>query len=247
MEKRVENKQYIKNGKIDKKFLAESNKRLYNEDIYTILKWTKEVFGSNDVAMTTAFGYSGLVLLHHVRDIIPDIKIYFINTGFHFQETLDFCNNISSEWNLNLEILKPEVSKKELEAKLGSTPYDENPDLCCHYCKVEPLLRILKKHNAWLSGIRCDQSVTRAGIEVIELDGRGKIKISPMAHWTKDETWNYIRRYKLSYHPLHDKGYPSVGCEPCTFPVSDGGDERDGRWPFMQKLECGIHLHDSDY
>lgn len=231
---------------IDKKFLAEANKNLSNEEINTILKWTKETFGKDDVAMTTAFGYSGLVLLHHVLDIMPDLNVYFIDTGFHFQETLDFCEKITDEWNLNLEIIKPDITNQELIKKLGPRPYKENPDLCCHYCKVEPLLRILKKHTAWLSGIRRDQSITRAGIEVIDLDGRGKIKISPMAHWTKKQTWNYIKDFELPYHPLHDEGYPSIGCEPCTMPVGKGGDERDGRWPFMQKLECGIHLYDSD-
>ena len=153
------------------------------------------------------------------------------------------CHICKKEWDLNLEVIEPETTKKQLEKKIGKEPYKVNADLCCHYCKVEPLLRVLHKHEAWLSGIRRDQSITRAKIQVIDLDGRGSIKISPMYKWTKKRTWDYIRENNVPYHPLNDNGYPSVGCEPCTVPVEEGGDERDGRWPFMQKLECGIHLY----
>jgi phosphoadenosine phosphosulfate reductase len=227
---------------VDVEFLAQARNKLTDADVFKILKWTKKTFGNN-VAMTTAFGYGGVVLLHHVLKIIPDLKVYFIDTGFHFKETIDFCNRIIDEWNLNLEIIKPTVLKTELEKKIGDSPYKLNPDLCCHYCKVEPLLRVLHNHSAWLSGLRRDQSRTRAEIEIIEMDGRGTIKIYPLAHWTKEQTWKYIKKNNLPYHPLHDKDYLSIGCKPCTKPIKAGGDERDGRWPDMQKLECGIHLH----
>jgi len=247
MEKTIKTKKkYMKNGYIDKHFLLQANKELSSQNVNKILEWTKDTFGNKGVAMTTAFGYSGLALLHHVIDIIPDIKIYFIDTGFHFKETLDFCDIISSQWNLNIEIIKPDIKKQELEKKIGKEPYKKNPDLCCHYCKVGPLLTFLHKHDAWLSGIRRDQSITRSDIEVIELDGRGKIKISPMAHWTKKQAWDYIRKNDIPYNQLHDKGYLSIGCEPCTRPIKFGENERDGRWPFMQKLECGIHLNNND-
>lgn len=242
----MEKKSYMKHGELDKHFLAQANEELSDKDVYTVLNWTKDVFGVGEVALTTAFGYSGLALLRHVIKIMPSIQIYFIDTGFHFKETLDFCEKITDKWNLNLEVVKPDISKEKLKQKLGEKPYKSNADLCCHYCKVEPLLRILHKHDAWLSGIRRDQSITRAGIEVIEIDGRGEIKISPMAHWTKEQTWDYIKKNDIPYHPLHDAGYPSIGCEPCTAPVEEGGDDREGRWPFMQKLECGIHLNNSD-
>lgn len=242
-EQSINKKIYLKNGKVDRHFLAEANIKLRDEDILTIIQWAKDVFGEEEIAMTTAFGYSGLTLLDHVLKIMPDIKLYFIDTGFHFQETLEFCNKLSKMWNLNIEILKPDLSKKELEKKLGKEPYKTNADLCCHYNKTEPLLRILRKHAVWLSGIRRDQSITRADIEILELDGRGVIKLSPMAKWTRKQTWDYIRNNNIPYSPLHDKGYYSIGCEPCTKSIDEGGDERDGRWPFMQKLECGIHLN----
>jgi len=226
---------------IDRQALADANEKYSNADIMTILRWTYESFG-NDVGMTTAFGYSGLVLLYHALQIMPDMKVYFIDTGFHFPETLQFCEWITNEWSLNLEVIKPHTTKEELYSRIGDEPYRINADLCCMYCKMEPLLRVIHTKKAWLSGIRRDQSESRAGIDVIELDGRGVIQISPMANWTGEQTWQYIKENDLPYHPLHDKSYPSIGCAPCTLPVKNGGNERDGRWPFMQKMECGIHL-----
>ena len=230
---------------IDKKELAKANEKLTDADVNTILQWTKDTFGDS-FAFTTAFGYSGIAILHHALKFWPDMKIYFIDTGFHFKETLEFKDYIKEEWNLNLEVIKPDISKKQLLKKLGEEPYKTNNDLCCHYCKVEPLLRVLHNYTAWLSGIRRDQSKTRGGIEVIDVDLRGMIKICPMAKWTKVQTWGYIKKNKLPYNPLHDQGYPSIGCQPCTIPVQKGGDERDGRWPDMQKLECGIHLYENN-
>ena len=224
-------------------FLKEANEMLQDKDVMTILTWAKDTFGMNEISMTTAFGYSGIVLLHHVIAIMPRIQLYFIDTGFHFQETLEFCDFIQKKWDLNLTILHPELTRDALTQKLGDQPYETNPDLCCHYCKVEPLLNVLPNHLIWLSGLRRDQSRTRAEIEIIEVDGRGKIKLSPLAFWSREQTWDYIKDHGLPYHPLYDQGYPSIGCEPCTVPVDEGGDERDGRWPFMQKMECGIHLY----
>lgn len=226
---------------VDVDTLAKANERLANADVMTILRWAEETFG-DDAGMMTAFGYSGLVLLHHALQVMPDMKIYFIDTGFHFPETIAFRDEISRKWHLNLETIKPMTSRAEVEKRISKEPYKTNADLCCHYCKVEPLLRVIHTKSAWLSGIRRDQNVTRAGIEPIELDGRGVIKVSPMTTWTRERTWGYLREHKLPYHPLHDKGFPSIGCMPCTAPVAKGGGERDGRWPFMLKTECGIHL-----
>ena len=225
----------------DRQMLADANRRLSHADVPTILGWAKKTFGA-DLSMTTAFGYSGIVLLDHVLKIMPNIRLYFIDTGFHFPETLEFCYRLRELWNLNLEIVRPRTTKEELYANVGKEPYKANADLCCVYCKTEPLLRFIHKHAAWLSGLRRDQSGARSEIEVIELDGRGVIKICPLARWTREQTWAYLREHRLPYHPLHDQGYPSIGCAPCTAPNPNGASERDGRWPFMQKLECGIHL-----
>ncbi len=202
----------------------------------------KQEFGES-LAMTTAFGYSGIVLMHFVKDVIPNIPIYFIDTRFHFEETIKLAEKIKKEWNLNIITISSEYSEKELEEKLGKEPYKTNSDLCCKYRKVKPLLRVLKTKNAWLSSIRRDQSKTRENIEPLEVDDRGTIKINPLYNWTRDEIWMYIRKYDLPYNPLHDQYYPSIGCKPCTKPIDKGGNERDGRWKGLKKTECGIHLY----
>ena len=207
-----------------------------------ILLKAQEEFG-NDLAMTTAFGYSGIVLMHFVKDVIPKVPIYFIDTGLHFEETIKLANKIKKDWKLNIIKISSQYTEKELEIKLGKKPWIDNPNSCCEYRKVKPLVNILKTKKAWLSSIRRDQSKTRKNIDIIEIDKRGTIKINPLYNWTKDETWMYIRKYNLPYNPLHDQMYPSIGCQPCTKPVDKGGDERDGRWVGKGKLECGIHLY----
>ncbi len=231
--------------KYDLKKIAELKRDFKKKSVPKILLRAKGEFGDG-LAMTTAFGYSGIVLMSFVKDTIPELPIYFIDTRFHFEETLKLAAKIKKEWKLNIINISTHYSEEELEKILGKEAYRTNSDLCCHYRKVEPLLRILKTKTAWLSSIRKDQSRTRAGIEVIEIDGRGTVKINPLYNWTKDQTWMYIRKYDLPYNPLHDQYYPSIGCKPCTAPIDKGGDERDGRWKGMQKLECGIHLYDDD-
>jgi|GEM_PF-915545 len=225
--------------------LARANRDLATADILTILRWANDTFPDN-IAMTTAFGYSGLVLLHHAIQVIPDMPVYFIDTGWHFPETLEFCERLQSEWDLNLKTVTPAMPKDRLLEEVGPKPYNSNPDLCCHHCKVEPLLRFIHTSTAWLSGIRRDQIKTRAGLEIVEIDGRGVVQISPMANWTREQAWSYIRQHELPYHPLHDRGYSSVGCAPCILPDTAGGDERDARWPFMMKLDSGILLVDEE-
>lgn len=178
-----------------------------------------------------------------IKDIIPDLPIYFIDTRFHFEETLKLAEKIKKEWKLNVIKISTQYSEEELRKIIGKEAYKINPDLCCNYRKVEPLLRILKTKSAWLSSIRRDQAVTREKIDVIEIDGRGFVKINPIYNWTGDQTWIYIRKYDLPYNPLHDQYYPSIGCRPCTSPVDKGGSERDGRWRGLPKVECGIHVN----
>lgn len=229
----------------DLKKIVELRKELQGKSIPDILLIAKREFG-DDLAMTTSFGYTGIVLMSFVKDILPEVPIYFIDTRFHFEETLKLAEKIKKEWKLNIIYISTRYTEQQLEEAIGKEAYKTNPDLCCHYRKVEPLLRVLKTKNVWISSIRRDQSITRAEIDVIEVDGRGTIKINPMYNWTKDQTWLYIKKYDLPYNPLHDQYYPSIGCIPCTVPVDKGGDERDGRWRGMQKLECGIHLYDDE-
>ncbi len=216
-------------------------KRFEDKGVSEIIQESYNEFG-DELAMTTAFGYSGIVLMSFVREIAPDLAIYFIDTRKHFDETIDLMNRIRDGWELNITSLYPYFPEETLEGIIGRDAVRDNPDLCCHYRKVEPLLRILGTKRAWLSAVRRDQSRTRSAIEVVEIDGRGTIKISPLWNWTSDQAWEYIRKNDLPYNALCDQNYPSIGCKPCTEPVEAGGDERDGRWKSMSKLECGIHV-----
>ncbi|KYK26656.1 hypothetical protein AYK20_03335 [Thermoplasmatales archaeon SG8-52-1] len=227
---------------IDPKRIAELKITFEKKSIPEIITRSVEEF-EDKLAMTTAFGYSGIVLMNFVKDIIPNLPIYFIDTRFHFEETLKLAEKIKKEWKLNIIYISTQYTEEELEKIIGKEAYKINPDLCCQYRKVEPLLRILKKKDAWLSSIRRDQATTREFIDVIEIDSRGTVKINPLYDWTGNQTWLYIRKYDLPYNPLHDQYYPSVGCKPCTSPIDKGGSERDGRWRGMPKVECGIHVH----
>ena len=221
---------------------AEISDLLEDKSIEEILAWAVERFGDR-LGFMTALGYSGVVLLHHILKLKPDIEANFIDTGFHFPETLQFLQRLRNEWGVKFVVLRPHMSAQELHEAVGDEPWKVNADLCCHYMKVEPLLRVIHTRDAWLSALRRDQSAARAEIDVVEMDGRGTLRIHPMAGWTFERTWEYIRKNNLPYHPLHDKGYPSVGCLHCTAQVAPGQHERTGRWNSMPKLECGLHLH----
>jgi phosphoadenosine phosphosulfate reductase len=218
------------------------NDKLLKSSTEEIIQWTADNYGDS-IAMTTGFGYSGIALINMATEIIPDLKLFFIDTGYHFKETIELSYKLEEFWGIELNRVKPTLTKDKVIELVGEKPYLVNADLCCHYNKVEPLLTFIHKYDVWLSGIRRDQSNTRASIQPIELDGRGVIKVSPMFNWTKEQTWKYIKDKNIPYNPLHDESYPSIGCQPCTHPVEEGGDERDGRWLLMQKLECGIHLN----
>lgn len=215
---------------------------LEGQPLEAVLEWSFERFGDR-LGMTSALGYSGVVLMDHVQRVRPGAEVVFIDTRFHFAETLSFLAQLREHFDLEFKAVQAALAPEAIDAALGPEPWKRTPDLCCHYNKVEPLLRVLPSKDAWLSALRRDQSATRAGIEVIEVDGRGTLKIYPMAAWTREQTWSYIRERGLPYHPLHDQGYPSVGCTHCTTPVAEGEHERAGRWSSMPKLECGLHLH----
>ena len=206
-----------------------------------IIRIAHEEFGQ-DLMMTTAFGYSGIILLSFVKDVYPDIPIYFIDTTYHFEETLKLRLKLMDDWGLNIQKVSSGRPETELIGLMGEQAYKSDPDTCCYYRKVEPLENILEKDTVWLSGTRRDQSRTRAQSTAIDIDGRGHIKVNPLFNWTRDACWAYIRKYDLPYNPLHDQSYPSIGCTHCTRPVDLGGDERSGRWIGLDKTECGLHI-----
>ncbi len=188
------------------------------------------------VALTVSFGGGGLVLAHIISRIDPSVPVLFLDTGFHFPETLAFKDEFVKRYRLNLIELKPATDPGPL--------YQTDPDRCCHIRKVEPLDRALGDYDAWVSAVRQDQNAARGGIEPIErhkIGGREIVKIFPLAHWTRADVTRYLTEHEVPHHPLQDIGYTSIGCWPCTRPTAPGESERAGRWSGTDKKECGLH------
>ena len=206
-----------------------------------VLNWAVQRYGAQ-LAMTTAFGPGGIVLLDKVRVIAPELRVFFIDTGQHFPETLALMERLQGDWNLNLTVLQPEPANPDEQGILGDRPWMIDPELCCHYQKVKPLLAALSEASAWLNALRRDQSDAREQLAPVEIDGRGTVKVHPLFNWTLEDVWAYVRQKDLPYNPLHDQGYRSIGCIPCTTPVGDSEAERAGRWRGLAKTECGLHV-----
>ena len=209
------------------------------------LKWALSTLHPR-IILASSFGPEDIVLMHMAKDVEPDTHILFLETGFHFPETEELKARLRDEWKLNLKEYKRAVTALEFYQELGDRPFDKDPERCCGINKVEPLRRALSQYEAWITGMRREQSPTRANIKIVEQDGDNRIKINPLARWTKKEVWGYIHDRSLPYNPLHDQHYPSVGCFNCTRPVMPGEDERAGRWAGQDKTECGLHTFEGD-
>jgi len=214
-----------------------------------IIRWAIDEF-SPKIALTSSFQTESVVLLHMISQINPAIKILFLETSWHFPETLAFKNEMVSRLGLtDIVDLKVDHKKREaFNAKHQNKPYEHDPDQCCQINKVEPLDEALKELDAWISGIRRSQSKTRKEIKIVEEYDAGAhrnapllYKINPLANVTSGDIWWYLKEHHLPKHPLFDKGYLSIGCWPCTKPAQPGDDERSGRWAGKEKTECGIH------
>jgi phosphoadenosine phosphosulfate reductase len=218
------------------------NERFEKTQPEEITRWAIREF-SPKIAMTSSFQTESVVLLHMISQINPAIKILFLETGWHFPETLTFKNEIVNRFGLtNVVDLKADPKKREaFNREHQNKPYERDPDQCCHINKVEPLDEALKGLDAWISGIRRSQSKTRKEIKIVEEYEGGIFKINPLANVTSGDIWWYLKEHHLPNHPLFDKGYLSIGCWPCTKPAQPGDDERSGRWAGKEKTECGIH------
>jgi phosphoadenosine phosphosulfate reductase len=195
------------------------------------------------LTMATAFGPEGCVILSMLARVAPETYVFNLETGYQFQETLDLRDRIADKYGIQVDLLQPELSVEEYEAVHGGPLYRTNPNQCCFDRKIMTLQRVSQVMHAWMSGIRRDQSADRAQASVVGWDKKfGLVKISPLANWTKQDVWKLITDEQIPYNPLHDQGYPSIGCWPCTRAVEAGEtDERAGRWSGMQKTECGLH------
>ncbi|HEY3365872.1 MAG TPA: phosphoadenylyl-sulfate reductase [Symbiobacteriaceae bacterium] len=203
-----------------------------------IVRWAIERYAPR-AALTCSFSGAGVVLAHMIARLAPETPVIFLDTGYHFPETLAFKDAFVKQYGLNLVEIHP------LFVKPAEPTYQTDPDHCCHLRKVEPMIRAVADLDGWITALRRDQSDTRAEIDVVEYHetpgGRPLAKVLPLARWTRKEVWTYITEQAIPYHPMLDQGYKSIGCWPCTRPVGAGEAERAGRWAGTGKTECGLH------
>jgi phosphoadenosine phosphosulfate reductase len=222
--------------------IGAANQALLGKAPQAILRWAVEVFGSR-LTMATAFGAEGCCLIHMLAEIDPSVHIFNLETGYQFPETLELRERIKERYGIAVELIRPELTVVEYEAEHGGPLYVHRPDQCCHDRKVLPLRLAVAGYAAWISAIRADQTAHRAAAGLVQWDAKfSLVKVNPLLGWTKKDVWNFIARHDVPYNPLHDQGYPSIGCWPCTRPVADGEDERAGRWAGTVKKECGLHV-----
>ena len=208
-----------------------------------ILRWAVDVYGE-DLTLSVSFGNpEGMVLLDMLSRITDKAQVFTLDTGFLFEETVRFREQVMDRYPLPLKVVTPDLSVGEQVERHGPKLYSCAPDLCCEVRKIEPQRRFLRGYGAWVTGIRRDQTTQRASTPIVVFEEYfGVAKIAPLAAWSADEVDEYVRRYEVPLNPLLSMGYRSIGCEPCTRPVAPGEDARAGRWPGMDKTECGLHF-----
>jgi phosphoadenosine phosphosulfate reductase len=193
--------------------------------------------------ITCSFQAEDMVVLDFLRKVQPQIPVLFLETGYHFSETYVYRSRMVAQWGLNLVNLEADLSVADQEAAHGKL-YESAPDRCCHLRKVEPLLRGLEGFDIWFTGLRREQSPTRASLALVQQhalpSGKQIAKVNPLAFWTWKEVWSYLDGEQIPTLPLYDQGYASIGCQPCTSLPLNPADLRSGRWA-GRKLECGIH------
>jgi phosphoadenosine phosphosulfate reductase len=222
------------------------NDRFATAPTGTILEWAWERFGSR-AAIGTSFQGAGLVLMHLARSQGLSFPLFTIDTGLLFAETLALQSRLESFFGCAIESLTPELGVEEQARRYGADLWAKDPDLCCTLRKVWPLRQKLESLDCWITGLRREQSSGRTQTQVVEsyrFDAAptgGILKLNPMAGWSREAVWQYIRQHQIPYNPLHDRGYHSIGCAPCTRPTGKDESERAGRWFGFNKTECGIH------
>ena len=221
--------------------LKEISDRLEGRPPQEALRWAIEEFFP-DIALACSFGAEDIVLVDMIMKIRPGVKVFYLDTDVLFKETYELIDRVVARYGIQPVAYKSELTLEEQADKHGPQLWQRDPDLCCYLRKVEPLTRALEGLRAWITGIRRDQAPTRAKAGIVEMDNKfGLVKVNPLAPWSWEQVLSYIREHQLPYNPLHDQGYPSIGCHPCTRPVKPGEDPRSGRWAGFAKTECGLH------
>lgn len=206
-----------------------------------VLRWAWETFAPAVVA-SSSFQTQSVPLLHMISRVCPEMPVFFIDTGFHFPETLAFRDRLQERFGLNVVVVTPDWGPEEFRRRYGKDVHHRDPDLCCHLNKVVPLQGAMEGVCAWVAGVRRAQTSYRRRMPALAPQISGVIKVHPLLEWTDEEMEDYRRRYDLPAHPLEAQGYRSVGCQPCTRPVDPDEGARAGRWAGQDKEECGLHL-----
>ncbi|WP_312111336.1 phosphoadenylyl-sulfate reductase [Brevibacillus reuszeri] len=194
------------------------------------------------LVLASSFGAEDVVLIDMLHNLAPTIPVFYLDTNKHFEETYATRNKLQERYGTKFIQVLPKMTLDEQAREHGEKLWEKDPHLCCQIRKVEPLQRVLSGYQAWITGIRREQSPTRANAKKVEWDGKfDLVKFNPLADWTDGQVWEYIHAHDVPYNPLHDNHYPSIGCSVCTKAVQPGQDPRAGRWAGFAKTECGLH------
>jgi phosphoadenosine phosphosulfate reductase len=225
------------------------NERFESALPHEILRWALEDSGFDRIAIASAFQAEGTCVMHMASLIRPDVPVLFLETGFHFAETLAFKEQLADELGLNVVDLVGDYTVESQTARYGARLYERDPTLCCEINKVRPMFEALRGLDAWITAFRRDSSPTRTHAPIVdqyELEpGRYIVKVNPVVNWTRQDTWVYLKANGLPHNPLYELGYASIGCAPCTRARLPGEPERAGRWAGLSKWECGIQTPSS--
>ena len=209
------------------------------EQARVALRWARRTFGDT---LVVASSMSDEVLVHLASVDAPGVDLLFLDTGYHFAETIGTRDAVAAVYGVKVRTVLPLLTIEEQTAEHGADLWSQDPDACCAIRKVEPLERGLAPYDAWVTGMRREDAPTRSDIEVVGWDPRrDKVKLNPLAAWTQDDVHSYVEKHGVLMNPLRQIGYASIGCAPCTRPVAEGEDPRAGRWSGTGKTECGLH------
>ena len=218
---------------------AEGAATLADSSATDVLRWAVEA----DLRLAVAGSMQDTVLVHLASTVLPGVDVIFLDTGYHFAETLQTRDRVAASYRVHVRSITARRTVAEQDADHGVALHERDPDLCCALRKTQPLDEVLDEYDAWATGLRRSESESRSNTAVVSFDERrDKIKLAPLAAWTDEDVAAYIEQHQLISNPLLAQGYPSIGCGPCTRRVAAGADTRSGRWSGTDKTECGIHL-----
>ncbi len=222
--------------------LKEVSAELEDKGPQAAIQWAVDNFERQDLSLACSFGAEDVALVDMLVKIKPDARIFYLDTNKLFKETIDVMERLKEKYHINPEKYCTKMSLEEQAEKFGPELWKKDPKQCCDIRKIKPLREALSGLSAWITGIRRDQAPARANAPVVGWDSMfNLVKINPLVKWTSDDVWDYIRANDVPYNVLHDRNYPSIGCEPCTNEVKPGEDPRAGRWAGFKKTECGLH------